>query len=323
MQTDRRALLGLSLGAAAVPSLAQAAQSRPTAPIWPPVESFKLWPGLPPGAPARMPRITPDITERGDIRMRGTASPDVGVFRPLRPDGRAVLIAPGGGYSFVSLENEGVSVARVLAQHGITSFVLNYRLPGDGWRDRADTPLADAQRAMRLIRAQAARFRIDPARLGVIGFSAGGHLAASLVTQYAAKVYAAVDAADAESARPRFGGLMYAVSNMDPGRSRGGSRANLLGPNPSPAMEARYAADRNIRADTPPLFIMHAEDDPTVPVINGLDLLAYARAARVPAEAHIFQQGGHGFGVGLPDGLPGSLWPQLFIRWLNGALAHA
>lgn len=316
MKTDRRALLGLTLGAAAMPAVARAAPAQAGGLSWPPAENFKLWPGLPPGAPAKMPRPAAGVTARADIQMRGTASPSVGVIRPARPDGRAVLIAPGGGYSFVSLENEGVDVARLLAAHGITCFVLNYRLPGDGWLDRANTPLADAQRAMRLIRTNAARYAIDPAKLGVLGFSAGGHLAASLVTQHAAPLYGAIDAADARSARPAFGGLIYAVSNMEVGRSHGGSRTNLMGPNPSPAMVARYAADRHIHADTPPLFLLHAEDDTTVPVINSMDLLAAARAAGIKVEAHLFQQGGHGFGANAPDRLPVSLWPQLFGRWM-------
>jgi len=326
MTIGRREIFGLAAGAAAaIPAMA-AAQRRPSpidaAPLWPPAERVRLWPGLPPGSPAVLPRPAPTLTGRaGEYRnllMRGTAEPDFGVYRPARPDGRGVLICPGGGYAYVSLRGEGIDVAEVLGAQGITCFVLNYRLPAEGWLDRANTPLADAQRAMRLIRANARRYRIDPARLGVLGFSAGGHLAASLVTQYATEVYHPVDAFDRGSARPAFGGLMYAVSNVDPGRSHGGSRANLLGPDPDRAMERRYAADRHIDRATPPLFIGHAEDDTTVPVLNSLDLLAAARAAGIPVEAHIFERGGHGFGTRLPRQLPGSLWPDLFERWLGG-----
>ena len=132
-----------------------------------------------------------------------------------------MLVIPGGGYSYAAIRNEGIDVAQRLAASGITAFVLSYRLPGDGWRDRADTPLADAQRAMRLIRAHAARWRIDPARASVIGFSAGGHLAGSLAAHADLRVYAPVDAADRQPARPAATAMMYAVSNVDPGRSHG------------------------------------------------------------------------------------------------------
>ena len=317
-------MLALSVGAAAVPALAGAADY---VPHWPPAESFALWPGIPPGAPAGLPRAAPEITGGSggyhDIFMRGIASPDVGVVRPARPDGRATLVIPGGGYGFVSLRNEGLDVARALALHGITCFVLSYRLPGEGWLDRANTPLADAQRAMRLIRANARRYAIDPARLGVLGFSAGGHLAGSLATLHSAAVYQPVDAADRQPARPAYAGLMYAVSNMDPGRSHGGSRAALLGPTPDPAMQRRYALDRHVIGGTPPLFLLHAGDDDTVPVANSLDMLAAAHAARIPVEAHILERGGHGFGTRLARTLPGSLWPELFDRWSANRTAAA
>jgi acetyl esterase/lipase len=324
----RREMLALSLGAAAAPAFAAQTTPSPLAiPRWPPAEAIALWPGLPPGAGATMPRLAPEITGRPgeyrDIWMRGTSRPDLGIFRAPRPDGRAVLVIPGGGYSFVSLRGEGIDVARALNARGITCFVLNYRLPAEGWADRANVPLQDAQRAMRLIRAEARRFAIDPAKLGVLGFSAGGHLAASLTALHATEVYRSVDLADRQSARPTFSGLMYAVSNVDPGRSHGGSRANLLGPNPDRAMERRYAIDRRLTASTPPLFLVHAEDDDVVPVLNSLDMLAAARAAGIPVEAHILEKGGHGFGTRLPRTLPGSLWPELFDRWVGGILTRS
>ena len=322
----RRDLLALTVGAAASPAVAvQTATPQLPQPSWPPAERILLWPGSPPGAPATLPRLAPQITGRPgeyrDIWMRGTARPDIGVFRAARPDGRGVLVIPGGGYNFVSLRGEGTDVARALNARGITCFVLNYRLPAEGWSDRANVPLQDAQRALRLTRADARRYAVDPARLGVLGFSAGGHLAGSLATLFATDVYRPVDAADRQSARPAFAGLVYAVSNVDPGRSHGGSRANLLGPSPDPAMERRYATDRRISATTPPLFIVHASDDATVPVFNSLDILGAARAANVAAEAHIFQKGGHGFGARLPRSFPASLWPDLFDRWAAGIVA--
>jgi len=332
---NRRKVLALSIGAAAAPAAAAAqgprafqpgALSLSATPSWPPRENFPLWPGAAPGVrnPEPLPRseITGRTGEYHDLWLRGVTRPDVGVIRPRRPDGRAVLIMPGGGYSFTSIRKEGLDVALVLAARGITGFVLNYRLPGEGWVDRANTPLMDAQRAIRLIRHGAERYGIDPRRIGVLGFSAGGHLAASLLTQYEAPVYRRIDAADAQSARPDFGGLMYAVSNMDQGRSHGGSRANLLGPTPDPAMERRYACDRNITRETPPMYIVHAQDDPTVPFTNAMDLFAGARAARIPVEAHFLLRGGHGFGARLPTTESGSLWPDQYDRWIGEVMGR-
>ncbi|MEG3166045.1 alpha/beta hydrolase [Sphingomonas sp. PB2P19] len=330
MTPSRRSLLAIPLAAGAAPQAfaqtggAQTGVAPSDIPVWPPAERFALWPGIPVGAPNPPPRPRPQITGRPgffrDIQLRGVLHPEVGVFRPLRPDGRAVLVCPGGGYSMTSQRNEGIDVARVLNGFGITVFVLSYRLPGEGWADRANVPLADAQRAMRLIRANARRYAIRPEHLGVLGFSAGGHLAGSLEIHHALPVYRAIDAADREPARPAFAGLMYAVSNMDAGRSYGGSRAQLLGPLPDPAMQARYAIDRNLRGGEAPLFLVHAEDDDTVPVVNSIDLLAAARRAGIPVEAHILRRGRHGFGVRLPQSSPGSLWPQLFDRWMGEAI---
>ena len=341
MTFDRRTLLSLPLAAGLAPAAfartgartgaqtgaqtgtpVSAARPRASAmPIWPPAERFALWPGIPPGAPTPLPvpRPTTPVYPDGyqDYQMRGVVRPEVGVFRPARPDGRAVLIVPGGGYSITSLRNEGIDIARALNAFGITGFVLSYRLPGEGWADRADVPLADAQRAMRLIRANARTYGIRAEKLGVLGFSAGGHLAGSLAVLSDYKAYRALDAADRHSARPAWAGLMYAVSNMDPGRSHGGSRANLLGPDPLPAVQARYAVDRQLKPGAPPLFLVHAEDDTTVPVANSVDTLAAARRAGVAAEAHFLQHGGHGFGTRLSPRAPGSLWPQLFDRWMG------
>ncbi|MGU3390965.1 alpha/beta hydrolase [Sphingomonas sp. M1A8_2b] len=328
MTVDRRSLLSLPLAAGLAPAAFAQTGARvrpPGMPIWPPAERFALWPGLPPGAPNPLPipRLAMPHYADGyrDIQARGVVYPEVGVYRPLRPDGRSVLIVPGGGYSITSLRNEGIDVARVLNASGITAFVLSYRLPGEGWADRADVPLADAQRAMRLIRANARAYRIRAEKLGVLGFSAGGHLAGSLTVLHDFKAYRPVDTADRHSARPAWAGLMYAVSNMDPGRSHGGSRANLLGPDPLPATQARFAVDRQLRAGAPPLFLVHAEDDNTVPVANSVDTLAAARRLLIPAEAHFLQHGGHGFGTRLSPRSPGSLWPQLFDRWMGELVA--
>lgn len=318
---DRRLVLAGAVGATlGMPSVALAQSADSTAvPTWPPAESFPLWPGKAPGTPATLPVPAPsfDGYQGKELWLRGVAMPTVGVFRPERPDGRAVLSIPGGGYGFVSVSNEGIDVARVLNARGITVFVLAYRLPGEGWAKREDVPLQDAQRAMRLIRANATRYGIDPARLGTIGFSAGGHLAGMLAVGHADPVYTPVDHADHVSARPDFAGLIYAVTSFQTAGFDPAAPVNgLLGPKPSAASLDRYDPARRLDSSAPPLFLAHAMDDGVVPIAQSLLMLDRARVERVPVEAHLFQHGGHGFGaLHLAAGSPGLHWPELFSRW--------
>lgn len=290
------------------------------APLWPALERIRLWPGTPPGGPPRA--AEPGWRMFGDrpgrqLWIRGIATPEIHVFRPARPDGSALLALPGGGYGFLSVQNEGLNVAQRFNAEGTSVFVLAYRLPGEGWANRHLVPLQDAQRAMRLLRARAGDLRIDPRRLGVIGFSAGGHLAADLATASAEPVYRPVDAADRQSARPAFAGLVYPVTGLTAGLTHGGSRDNLLGPAPSAALVAARSPLGRVGPDTPPSFLVHAADDDLVPIDNSLRWLAACRAAGIPCEAHLFDSGGHGFGLGLPPGSPGALWPELFALWLR------
>lgn len=242
--------------------------------------------------------------------------PHVGIFRPARPNGRAMLVIPGGGYGFLALLNEGVQVARALNAQGITAFVLAYRLPSEGWANRADVPLQDAQRAMRVIRARAASFNIDPAKLGVCGFSAGGHLAAMLTVGHGDLVYRPIDVADQGSARPAVSGLIYPVTSFATAGSHSRSAANLLGPNPSPEVAARYDAVARASAAMPPIFLLHAVDDNIVGLRQSIAMLEAARRYRVPVEAHLIERGGHGFGSsGLPASNPAAKWLDWFTAW--------
>src|SRR5262249_26986494 len=168
-----------------------------------------------------------------ELWIRGVPFPEVHVYRPARPDGSAPPALPGGGYEFLPVPNAGLAVARPFHSERPTVFILTYRLPVEGWSNRSIAALQDAQRAMRLIRSRAGDFRIDPQRLGAIGFSAGGHLAADLAVSHAAQLYSAVDAADSLSARPAFVGLVYPVVSLDTKISEGSSSPNLLGPNPA------------------------------------------------------------------------------------------
>jgi acetyl esterase/lipase len=317
MEIDRRTLLGV---AATLPlaSAARAQQSAPPPLAWPPAETFALWPGTPPGAPSPLP--TPSSERNGyqgaELWLRGIDRPYVAVFRPQRPDGRAVLSIPGGGYGFLSVSNEGIDVAATLNPQGITVFVLAYRLPGEGWANRADVPLQDAQRAMRLIRANAGRYGIDPARLGLLGFSAGGHLGAVLAVGHADPVYAPVDAADRLSLRPAYAGLVYPVVSFASAGLNSRSSAMLLGGSQDPALLARHTPVDRVTADTPPVWLLHAMDDGTVPVAQSLAMIDACRRASVPVEAHLLERGGHGFGaMHLPAQAPGRSWPETFGRW--------
>lgn len=316
---DRRTLLGMGAGliAAAGSARAQQGDQRPSDLPWPPRETFDLWPGKAPGTPAKLPtpvRYGPDGRE---LWLRGVAKPTLSVYRPANPNGIGILSIPGGGYAFVSVENEGHNVAKVLNPLGFTVFVLVYRLPGEGWINRADVPLQDAQRAMRLIRSRAGSFGIDPRKLGILGFSAGGHLGASLATAYGDPTYEAVDAADRMPARPDFAGLVYPVTTLADSGSPSRSRANLLGPSVMNEAAARYDAVRRVDAGTPPLFLLHAADDPIVPLEMSTAMIAAARTAGVSVAAHFYDKGGHGFGMAMDPAHPAHGWGALYATWAS------
>jgi acetyl esterase/lipase len=184
----------------------------------------------------------------------------------------------------------------------VTTFVLNYRMPNDGWAAGYDCALQDSQRALRLIRANASRWGVDPARVGVMGFSAGGHLAASSLTRYGVKTYDPVDAADTQSARPDMAVLGYAPVGARPsGPGQPG--------NPIPALNELVVPGMS------PTFLFQAADDPTVKVTNSLTMFSALLAAKVPSELHLYQEGGHGFGFSLPSEMPASRWPQDWQAW--------
>ncbi len=324
MNLDRRTAL---LGTLALVMTARAdAQTRPPATpesrhmSWPePAETIDLWPRGAPGAPAKLPVET--VKERSTDRayndryVFGISRPRMAVFRPARPNGAAVLITPGGGYNWVVIDKEGYEMARLLAARGITAFVLFYRLPHEGWAAGPDTPLSDAQRAMRIIRHRARQYRLDPKRVCAMGFSAGGHLCADLLTRYDARVYVPVDEADRLSARPDLAAPIYPVVSMTLPTAHAGSRRNLVGENASPERERAHSPHLNIRPGAPPTFLLHAEDDAAVVVENSLLLRSALLAAKVPVETHLFADGGHGFGLRLAKGKTVEGWHELFFAW--------
>lgn len=284
-------------------------------------DRIALWPqGMAPGdkALAQAQRIVERSSNPAlpDRYIDHVSRPYLVAYRPAKPDGSSLLVIPGGGYQRVVLDKEGTALVPALVeQGGVTLFVLRYRLPGEGRADR-EAALADAQRALRLIRHHAKGWGLDPQRIGTMGFSAGGHLAARLGNGFDRNVYPHSDAIDAESARPDFQLLMYPVITMRGDDVHAGSRDRLLGSAPSDELLQHYSMQLQVRADTPATFLLHAADDDVVPVGNSLLFYNSLRRAKVSSEMHLFPHGGHGFGTRGTVGLTTAAWPQLALSWM-------
>ncbi|WP_417451903.1 alpha/beta hydrolase [Kordiimonas sp.] len=285
----------------------------PRSEAWDNAPTMPLWPAHLPesGYEAQAP---PE--DWPDIFIRNVARPELRIFTPEKPNGRALLAIPGGAYRFVSIQNEGVDLAERMTSLGYTVFVLVYRLPGEGWTNRSNVPLQDAQRAVRLVRHHAVHYGLGTDKVAVVGFSAGGHLAATLATAFDEQVYEPVDAADNLSARPDLTGLIYPVISVEAPVTHAESALLLLGPEPSGELVALRSPVRHVTDATPPVFLMHALDDPAVPVKNSMIMLDALRSAGRPVEVHLFEEGGHGFGLGLPN-MPVGYWLDQFSAWLD------
>jgi acetyl esterase/lipase len=318
MALGRRALLTGSLALPFASAAVQAAWTRPAGVA--PNAHIALWPEghiKPPcGLVEQVVQRSAD-PNASDRMLQGITRPRLDIFRPAKPNGAAVILAPGGGYRYVVIDKEGYELARWLRDRGVTVYVLFYRLPGDGWTNGSDVPLADAQRAVRLVRSRASLDRIDTARVVFGGFSAGGQVATSLLTRFDARVYAPVDAADSLLARPDALAAIYPVVSMDPAIAHAVSREKLIGANPVAAREKLYSPEQNVRADQPPLWLLHAEDDSVVKIDNSVRLRKATRAVGAPCEAHFFERGEHGFGLMKTAGLPVAIWPELLWNWLQ------
>ena len=246
-------------------------------------------------------------------------NPDIAVYLPSKWNftGRAVLVIPGGGYHAIAYTWEGTDVAKWLNANGIVAAVLKYRLPNDTTTNiiRYKSPLLDASRAIRILRANAEKWNIDKNKIGVMGFSAGGHLASTLGTHFNEEKNRN-GAIDTISSRPDFMVLMYPVITMDAKYAHMGSRRNLLGNKPSQQLIDYYSSEKQVSANTPPTFIVHASDDKVVPVQNSILFYEALIQHGVSAEMHIYQYGAHGFSLANDKGYLTS-WKKRCLDWLN------
>jgi acetyl esterase/lipase len=263
--------------------------------------------------------------ERSDIiAISNVQVPDIAVYLPSKrfATGQAVVICPGGGYWILAYDYEGTDIARYLNSIGVAGVVLKYRLPAScNCAEPWNAPLQDARRAMRLVRHNAAGWNIDPHRIGIMGFSAGGHLASALGTHFDYGDRSAKDSVERESCRPDFMILMYPVISFVDSSAHRGSHENLLGKNPDRSKLVYFSSELQVRDDTPPAFLVHAHDDSGVSVRNSILMYEALRSKGISAELHILSEGGHGFALAVSNPHVAS-WTEslrLWLRWLNHA----
>jgi acetyl esterase/lipase len=258
-----------------------------------------LWKDGAPGAPTK-PQVEPELF----------------LYRPTAEQATdaAVIVCPGGGYGHLSMEKEGSKIAEWLNSFGVTALVLRYRHAGTGHQH--PTPLLDGQRAVRTVRARASEWGVDPHKIGVMGFSAGGHLASTLGTHFDAGDPSAADPIDRANSRPDFLILCYPVISLVADYTHTGSRDNLLGKNPDPKLVRSLSNEFQVTSDTPPAFLFCTDEDHYVPAENSIAFYLALRHAGVPAELHIYRNGGHG--VGMAESIPGtSDWPDRCRAWIE------
>jgi acetyl esterase/lipase len=284
-------------------------------------EVIDIWNGNVPGA-IQNDSVKENIfyLKNGAPRIRNVTDPTLTVFKPSgsKANGTAIIICPGGAYSHLAYDPEGTDVAKLLNKYGVTAFVLKYRLPDDRiMKDKSIGPLQDVQESVRIVRRNAKDWNINPNQIGIIGFSAGGHVAASASTLYNDKVYDS----DTTGARPDFSILIYPVISMNAEITHKGSRDNLLGNNPDEKLIEHFSTELQVNKNTPPAFLVCAEDDPAVPIENSIQYFLALKKYNIPAELHIYEKGGHGFGLAKNGGTE-SHWPDACIYWLkeNGLL---
>ncbi|MEX0884624.1 MAG: alpha/beta hydrolase [Cyclobacteriaceae bacterium] len=254
------------------------------------------------------------------LRISKVQNPQIEVYLPSKRNatGKAVVICPGGGYGVLAYDWEGIDIAKWLNSHGIAGIVLKYRLPSEETQTSPHlVPLADGQRALRLARHYAADWNIDPEQIGIVGFSAGGHLAATLGTNFDSGDPGSVDKVEQAHCRPNFMILGYPVISFKQHITHIGSRNNLIGKDPEPKWVDFFSNELRVSADTPPTFIFHAQDDKAVPVQHSLLFYEGLLEKQVPVEMHLFPTGGHGFSLSLNIEGTQKGWTENCIRWLQ------
>ena len=297
MIANRRLLLGV----AALAVFVSTAAAQTPAPILQEPQTIPLWQDGAPGAVGRAAEDTPTLT----------------IYMPPSTTGpmTAVFVAPGGGYRALSMNKEGRAPANYLNTLGIAAFVLKYRL---GPTYHHPIEIGDMQRAIRLVRSRAAEWHLDPARIGVMGFSAGGHLAATASTHFDKGNPSAADPIDRAGSRPDFAILGYPVITFTEAWTHQGSKTFLLGEKPDPALVRNLSTETQVTAETPPTFLFHTNADTSVPVENSVHYCLALRNAGVPAEMHVFKDGAHGAGMPMQD-LALSEWPKVLANWLRAS----
>ena len=272
--------------------------------------SVALWRTVPDG---------PGPQEENKISQKGSLTniniPKLIIHQPANPNGIAVLVISGGGYAHIESGFEGNPTGEWLKSQGITAFELIYRLPGEGWITRS-VPFQDAQRALRIIRSNAGKYKIDPDKIGVLGFSAGGHLAGYISSTFDTVYYPPQDAIDQISAKPDFTAMIYPVVSMLPPNNNTHSFKSLLGKSSDTKDQIKYSVEKQVTERTPITFLAQSEDDPISPVENSILMYQALKDHKVPAELHLFQSGGHGWGLGKKDTNTGE-WTNLFLNWLK------
>jgi len=271
---------------------------------------LKVWPG---GAPNDNGMKEPEEKYDG-VRVRNVSEAEMYVYLPEKEKntGAAVVICPGGGYMIEAMDHEGYEMAEWLASKGVAGIVLKYRLP----YGHHEIPSGDARRAIRLVRANAKEWGIDPGKIGIAGSSAGGHLASTAGTRFDEGIAGSADPMEKISCRPDFMLLLYPVITFNEEFGHMGSRQNLIGAGNDWKLVKEYSNELHVTPKTPPTFLILADDDSGVPPRNSVEFYLALKENKVPAEMHIFQQGGHGFGM-TKKNLPVDQWPDLFYNWLK------
>lgn len=256
-----------------------------------------------------------ETDQKGILRIRDVSRPSLTIYQPPKETttGAAVIVVPGGGYRILAAGHEGADVAKCFNEMGVTAFVLKYRLPGDSTMvDKAIGPVQDAQRAIQIVRERAKEWGLDKNRIGIIGFSAGGHLAATAGTHF---THAYINVPRKTSLRPDFMILVYPVISFADSITHMGSKESLLGRNPSPVMVQAFSNELHVTKKTPPTFLVHASDDESVKVQNTLLFAIALQKKKVPFDFYLYEKGGHGFGMNNPAG--DVKWMDLVQQWMN------